>query len=43
MNQPGEMQAFVENGKTTKRASYLTDEVLLIPVRLVSGLTMFVK
>ncbi|KAG2089864.1 Alpha/Beta hydrolase protein [Suillus discolor] len=26
MNQPGEIQAFVENGKTTKRASYLTDE-----------------
>ncbi|KAJ8588535.1 alpha/beta-hydrolase [Rhizopogon salebrosus TDB-379] len=26
MNQPGEIQAFVESGKTTKRASYLTEE-----------------
>jgi hypothetical protein len=30
MNKPGEIQAFVESGKTTKRASYVTEEVCFL-------------
>jgi hypothetical protein len=30
MNQPGEIQAFIESGKTAKRASYLTDDVCFL-------------
>jgi soluble epoxide hydrolase/lipid-phosphate phosphatase len=30
MNKPGEIQAFIESGKTTKRASYLTEEVCVL-------------
>jgi hypothetical protein len=43
MNQPGEIQAFIENGKTTKRASYLTEEVFLIPLSRLAELTVFAK
>lgn len=30
INQPGEIQAFVESGKVAKRASYVTDEVCFL-------------